>query len=1401
MIDKIIGAIKRKKRIIIIVVVIMCILLLILPAALYFITLDDAVYREGDMTNTPYAASTYTQNININSNGELETSLTAQELWDNMIAAGNRVDLYLSGPEELLKLMNAEITTQYLDTRQNPDEEIDWDKINDINSNKSQGIIKLKRATTDGNTKTMTYVDPETFADYIDKYNSTGSEADRKEALSHFTLERRTTSSSSTGTATPIVAGTEIAIPAGLGSVHTYMGWQMITATTSMQYKLREQAGMNFDEEGFGRINGRYVIACTTTYGNVGDYIDFYQEDGTIIPCIIGDIKNQNDAGCNKWGHNNGTCIVEFVVDKTTWYTPPHANPGTASCHPEWNKNIVKAVNGGSYFDNPTFGSDTITGNSATVASLDKMLFIGDSITYGLEQAHTSSYWLTNENINVLKNTIYRAKASTQPKYWLDNFSTLPSNEQVSSVCVLLGVNDPTSQNNMKKLIDKLVEKYPNKNIYIQKVFPVGKNSSGFVYTPDQMNSMIKTYNSDIKNYCKQKHNVHFIDTTRGYVTSEGYLKEDKSSDGVHLKDYNTWVQNIVSKVKGNTTTEQDEQGENENSGGTMKWPTDGTNITSPFGYRNSPTAGASSNHKGIDIGIPTGTNIYACESGTVTIAGYSDSAGNWVVIDHGNGYVSKYMHNSQLLVSAGQKVEKGQVIAKSGSTGISTGPHLHFQIEYEGDPVDPLSFKYDNGMGNGNGFGSNSDPSSQEVQYYAKVATWMETTNTIESNDPEQETYSNTNYSMTTTTINYQNLVSKYTMPFDYLWALLVVSEDEDFVLDLADLVYGSQLEITVHDNLTVNTNIRKLSYTKKERVDTKAKVRVLYGNTQADMLSTENSGNWSDETSNTYLTTYTTINKTNTLDISLTKANVWIVDYEKEYTYQKPPKAETHPDPNPKTLPEEPYPEVPDEETNGDRYGHARGLLSSTQSPYIGTYQYVSGSIIEQNEKVYRAVVDKSEDITNIVEATKYVASPSKIREKTEKKPKDPEEENFVTILCKGGNRRAKSNILSVKQWLFEILEEGDKTKDMVDLTKYLLYKVTGKSYGITEFDFSIYDPDNFQSLDGINGGRSNIEGIPGQIYDFLLAKGVPPVGAAAILGNIEGESSFNPAATNGTHDGLCQWGGGRLTGLRTYASSKGKEWTDVQTQLEYMWSELEGNYSNVKEVIMSATEFNDMEYATWYFGRYYEIFFISTNYETSRGKTAQRYEYAKKWYKEWQVNHSSGSAQLGEAAGIQGRDERIAWLYDGNGVPTSKEENDRYLERFPVEYLDRNGNRQTMNVTMHKKLKTEVQAIFKEMADAGFKVIGGDISYRTWGTDAGFSPPFPQSAHTYGHAFDVNPEQNYCIYGNGQVVGSHYSPGSDPYSVTPQIINIWKQHGFYWGGDWNSPKDYMHFSYFNH
>ena len=115
--------------------------------------------------------------------------------------------------------------------------------------------------------------------------------------------------------------------------------------------------------------------------------------------------------------------------------------------------------------------------------------------------------------------------------------------------------------------------------------------------------------------------------------------------------------------------------------------------VTSEFGPRNSPTAGASSNHQGIDIGAASGTAILAANSGTVVTAKYNSAAGNYVMINHGGGVFTVYMHASALLVSEGQTVTKGQTIAKVGSTGVSTGPHLHFGVSVNGSYVNPRNY------------------------------------------------------------------------------------------------------------------------------------------------------------------------------------------------------------------------------------------------------------------------------------------------------------------------------------------------------------------------------------------------------------------------------------------------------------------------------------------------------------------------------------------------------------------------------------------------------------------------------------------------------------------------------------------------------------------------------------
>lgn len=121
-------------------------------------------------------------------------------------------------------------------------------------------------------------------------------------------------------------------------------------------------------------------------------------------------------------------------------------------------------------------------------------------------------------------------------------------------------------------------------------------------------------------------------------------------------------------------------------------WPAAGE-VTSRFGWRSSPWGGGGDWHPGIDIAGDTGTPIYATADGTVTNSSWFGGYGNMVEINHGNGTVTIYGHNSQNLVSAGQQIKKGQLIAYMGSTGYSTGPHVHYEIRVNGTAVNPSSF------------------------------------------------------------------------------------------------------------------------------------------------------------------------------------------------------------------------------------------------------------------------------------------------------------------------------------------------------------------------------------------------------------------------------------------------------------------------------------------------------------------------------------------------------------------------------------------------------------------------------------------------------------------------------------------------------------------------------------
>ena len=122
---------------------------------------------------------------------------------------------------------------------------------------------------------------------------------------------------------------------------------------------------------------------------------------------------------------------------------------------------------------------------------------------------------------------------------------------------------------------------------------------------------------------------------------------------------------------------------------GTLSMPATGP-ITSGFGERTSPTSGAAEFHQGLDIGAPYGSPVRAAASGTVSYAGWMQGYGNIVILQHPGGVETRYAHQSQLSVTVGQQVSAGDVLGAVGATGDATGPHLHFEVRLNGQPVDP---------------------------------------------------------------------------------------------------------------------------------------------------------------------------------------------------------------------------------------------------------------------------------------------------------------------------------------------------------------------------------------------------------------------------------------------------------------------------------------------------------------------------------------------------------------------------------------------------------------------------------------------------------------------------------------------------------------------------------------
>ena len=161
------------------------------------------------------------------------------------------------------------------------------------------------------------------------------------------------------------------------------------------------------------------------------------------------------------------------------------------------------------------------------------------------------------------------------------------------------------------------------------------------------------------------------------------------AKDRLDAAEYQQWVSTSVPS----STSSSASGGGGNTSGATWLVPCSYVALTSPFGYRWHPIYGDYRFHYGVDLAGPTGTPIKATRSGVVTAASYNSSGGYYVTLDHQDGYKSQYLHMTHYIVSPGQYVSAGQVIGYMGSTGGSTGPHLHFSIIYNGNYVNPANY------------------------------------------------------------------------------------------------------------------------------------------------------------------------------------------------------------------------------------------------------------------------------------------------------------------------------------------------------------------------------------------------------------------------------------------------------------------------------------------------------------------------------------------------------------------------------------------------------------------------------------------------------------------------------------------------------------------------------------
>lgn len=526
-------------------------------------------------------------------------------------------------------------------------------------------------------------------------------------------------------------------------------------------------------------------------------------------------------------------------------------------------------------------------------------------------------------------------------------------------------------------------------------------------------------------------------------------------------------------------------------------------------------------------------------------------------------------------------------------------------------------------GVTGGSGNTSSGGMNSTGNGACALVATFQEIGYSEKTNDLEEDKApSTTEYIATSTRVYYQNMTSGYTMPFNYLWTWLVLTENKDFVMDLADLVYNSEIEFTVYEKYNGVTNIETVNYTRQKNVHTWAEASLWYN----DVPSETKSGNVENSEEKQFYHTYQTTTVNQTANVLLTKANVWMLDYELDYNAGQKQEVKSSSGPT----------AMNDEFVIEQRLFGEHALDNKNTELGRKNLEEIKSSILDEtnaenitwNTVIHKynvSKVNQSKTTQNIVSTQDYVTNPPTVTEKTDR---DSDEPNFVTVYL--ASRSARQAVKDLDSWLFEYLSMNEDTKDSIlDLTKYMLYMAEGKDYGVSEFNFEEFSTSSFKSSTTIEGSE-----LTEKVWNALKNLGYSDISVAGAMGNIHHESgSFSPSAVEkGTTNGgigLIQWSFGRRTALEKYATSKGVNWTDENTQIEFLIAEISGQgpaagyapvrksgYIGSEHITSTSSEWANattIEDSTLFFMRFFES-------PRDRSSYGTRLEWAKFYYEKY-------------------------------------------------------------------------------------------------------------------------------------------------------------------------------------